>query len=249
MARKTQFSRAVLFSRSNGYVRVVMDTGTYVLASSRVDAAGARALAFQAARRHSRLVRTLRRVLEFGVVAVIAIFSAMALYRNFGGALRDVSFDGIGIEGGRITMDRPRLSGERPGGGGYVITAAKAMQDAKHPGDVDLALIGGDITMPDREVSRLSASSGHYDGGEEALDLSGDVKLTNSRYEIFLRSVHIEFKKGDYVSKEAVKVRILPDTTITADTFSAKDGGGEVRFGGHVHTLMNGAQDIQDAAP
>ena len=125
------------------------------------------------------------------------------LFRNFGHALPGVSFEGIGIEGGRITMDRPRLSGARPGGGGYEITAVKAMQDAKHPGDVDLALIGGDIATPNREVSRLSANSGHYQGADETLDLAGDVRLTNSRYEITLKSVHIEFKKGEYVVERA----------------------------------------------
>jgi lipopolysaccharide export system protein LptC len=217
-----------------------MDTGTFVLASSADAATGARARAFRHARRHSRHVWALRRALEISVVGAIVLFATIALYRTFGRALPGVSFEGIGIEGGRITMDRPRLTGARPGGGGYAITAIKAMQDAQHPGDIDLALIGGDITMPDREVSRLSADSGRYEGEGETLDLSGDVRMTNSRYEIFLRSVHIEFKKGDYVSKEPVTVHILPDATITADSFLARDGGAEVRFQGRVRTLIKG---------
>ena len=85
------------------------------------------------------------------------------------------------------------------------------MQDGKHPGDVDLALIGGDITAPNRDVSRLSANSGHYESAGETLELAGDVKLNNARYEIYPQSVRIEFKKGDYASSEPVKVRILPD--------------------------------------
>jgi len=217
-----------------------MTSAASLLAAGAADAAVARARAFAAARRHSWFVFAVRRALEIAVVAALLATTGFALYRNFGLRLRDVSFDGIGIEGGRITMDRPHLSGSRPGGGGYNITAAKAMQDAKHPGDVDLALIGGDIVTPDRETSRLSANSGHYDSAAETLDLAGNVRLTNSRYELFLASVRIAFKRGDYVSNEPVKVRILPDAAISADSFAARDGGGEVRFTGHVRTLING---------
>ena len=200
----------------------------------------ARSRAFAAARRHTRLVKALRRTLEIGIFAAVAGVVAMAALRNFGGALRDVSFEGVGIEGGRITMDKPRLSGSRPNGGGYNITAVKAMQDAAHPGDVDLALIGGDISMPDREVSRLSANSGHYESTTETLDLAGDVRLANSRYEVFLQSVKIAFKRGEYVSNEPVKVNILPDAAITADAFTVREGGAVVVFSGHVRTLLNG---------
>jgi len=220
-----------------------MEFTTYAPASGRAGAADVRARAFRSARRHSRHVWAMRRLLELAVIAVVAAAAALALYRNFGRALRDVSFEGIGIEGGRITMDRPHLTGARPGGGGYNITAVKAMQDARRPGDVDLALIGGEIAMPDREVSRLSADSGHYDGAAETLDLNGDVELKNSRYQVFLRSVRIAFRGGQYVSKEPVKVRILPDTVITADSFEVEDGGAEARFVGRVRTLINGKDE------
>jgi lipopolysaccharide export system protein LptC len=198
----------------------------------------ARGRAFTTARQHTQHVRLLRRGVELAVVGAVVASVALAGYRNFARALRDVTFEGIGIDGGKITMDKPRLSGSRPGGGGYVITAVKAMQDPRNTSEVDLALIGGDITTADHEVSRLSAESGHYESADETLDLAGDVRLKNSRYEIFLRSVHIAFKTGGYVSKEPVKVRIFPDTTITADAFEVKDGGAEALFDGRVHTIM-----------
>jgi lipopolysaccharide export system protein LptC len=220
-----------------------MDPGTYALAPDAAGRADTRLRAFAAARRHSRYVWAARRGLEIAVVLALVAFAALAFLRNFS-VLRDVTFEGIGIESGRITMDKPRLSGSRPGGGSYNITAVKAMQDGKRPGDVDLALIGGDIAMPDREVSRLSASSGHYESAGETLDLAGDVRLTNSRYEVYLQSVRIAFKKGEYVSKEPVKVRILPDAVISAESFTVQESGAVVRFEGHVRTLING----EDAA-
>ena len=198
----------------------------------------ARARAFVAARRHSRRVRLARRGLELAVVGACLAAGALVLYRNFARVLRDVSFDGIGIEDGRILMDKPRLSGSRPGGESYVINAVKATQDPRRPGVVDLAFIGGDIGTPDHDVSHLTAESGHYESVGETLDLAGDVQLKNARYELFLRSVHVEFKTGSYVSKEPVKVHIFPDTTITGDSMVVGDGGAEAHFDGHVRTLI-----------
>jgi lipopolysaccharide export system protein LptC len=216
-----------------------------VLVPPRTEAVGARERAFAAARRHSRRVRAMRRGLELAVVLGGVAIAALALYRNFGRALSGATFEGVGFEGGRITMDKPHLTGARPGGGGYDITAVKAMQDPRRPGDVDLALIGGEIVTPDHESSRLTAGAGHYDGANETLDLSDDVRLANSRYRIFLHSVRIAFKSGDYVSQEPIKAQILPDATITADTFKARNGGAEATFEGHVRTLIHG----KDAAP
>ena len=200
----------------------------------------ARARAFAAARRHSARVRWLRRALEFGVVVTVLGAGGLVAWRNFGPRLPGVGFAGVGFEGGRITMDRPRLTGARPDGRSYAITAVKAMQDAAHPGDVDLAIIGGDIVMPDKGTSRISAGSGHYDAAAETLDLKDDVRLLNDRYEIDLASVRIKFKSGDYVSDEPVKVRILPDSLITADSFAAGQNGAQAHFEGHVRTLIEG---------
>ena len=209
-----------------------------------------RARAFVAARRHTALVRALRRALEASVVLVVAGGVGLTLYRNFTPRLPGVSFSGVGIEGGRITMDKPRLTGKRSDGRSYAITAVKAMQDAQHPGDVDLAIVGGDIVMPDRGTSRISAGSGHYDGAAETLALADGVRLVNTQYEVDLHSVRIAFKTGDYVSTEPVTVRILPDASITADSFSALQNGARAHFEGHVRTIWQGqAAAIAGSAP
>jgi len=213
------------------------------------ETADVRARAFLAARRHSARVRLWRRGLEASVVLVIVYGVGLTLIRNFAPHLPGVSFAGLGIEGGRITMDKPRLTGTRPDGRSYSITAVKAMQDAQHPGDVDLAIIGGDIVMPDKGTSRISAGSGHYDAAAETLDMKDDVRLVNERYEIDLASVRIKFKSGDYVSNDPVKVRILPDSTITADSFSAFQNGAQAHFEGHVHTLIDGRNAAISEAP
>ncbi len=196
------------------------------------------ARAFQAARRHSSLVRILRLSLLLGAIGGVATLTALGLYRTFGSRLGQLSIGELSIDGTKITMDRPRLTGARPGGGGYVINAAKAIQDIRKPTDVDLVEIDGDIVPPDRDTMHLTATSGHYDSGREQLDLSGVVRLKNSSYTIGLRSAHIEFKTGTYNSREPVTVLTSTGTSITADAGSALDNGKQIEFEGHVKSII-----------
>jgi lipopolysaccharide export system protein LptC len=174
------------------------------------------ARAFEAARRHSRLVRILRTALIFGAVGGVAALTGLALYRTFGSALGQLSIGDLSIDGTKITMDRPRLTGARPDGGAYVINAAKAIQDIKHPTDVDLVEIDGDIVPPDRDTSS---------------------------YSIDLKSAHIDFKTSSYSSREPVTVVTTSGASITADSGSARDNGKEITFEGHAKTTIqpNGA--------
>ena len=196
------------------------------------------ARAFAAARRHSRLVRILRVALISGVVGGVAALTGLGLYRTFGSALGQLSIGELSIDGTNITMDRPRLTGARPDGGAYVISAAKAVQNIKDPTDVDLVEIDGDIVTPDRDTLHLTATSGHYDSGREQLDLSGVVRLKNSSYSIDLKSAHIDFKTGGYSSRESVTVVTASGASITADSGSARDNGKEITFAGHTKTTI-----------
>jgi len=196
------------------------------------------ARAFAAARRHSRLVRILRVALILGVVGGVAALTGLGLYRTFGSALGQLSIGELSIDGTNITMDRPRLTGARPDGGAYVISAAKAVQNIKDPTDVDLVEIDGDIVTPDRDTLHLTATSGHYDSGREQLDLSGVVRLKNSSYSIDLKSAHIDFKTGSYSSREPVTVVTASGASMTADSGSARDNGKEITFEGHAKTTI-----------
>ena len=64
------------------------------------------------------------------------------------------------------------------------------------------------------------------------------MRLKNSSYTIDLRSAHIEFKTGDYSSREPVTVVTASGTSISADSGSARDNGKEITFEGHVKTMI-----------
>ncbi len=230
--------------------------GRGVIALSSAPGEARIARAFAAARRHSRLVRALRAALLLGAVGAVVTLTAMGLYRTFGSPLGRLSVGGVSIDGTKIVMDRPRLTGARPDGGGYVITAVKAIQDVTHPTQVELVDIDGNIDTADRDPLHLTAASGHYDTEREGLDLSGAVHLHNNQYTVELHSAHIDFKTSAYKTQEPVTVVINTGSSIVADTASALDGGKEIAFEGHVKSVIRSndaesppAQVVKGAEP
>jgi lipopolysaccharide export system protein LptC len=184
------------------------------------------------------LVRILRALMVFGAVGGLATLTALGLYRTFGSALGRLSIGEVSIDGTKITMDRPRLTGARPDGGGYTVNAAKAIQDIRNPTDVDLVQIEGDIVPPDRDTLHISADTGHYDSAHERLDLSGAVRLKNNSYTVDLRTAHIDFRAGAYSSSDPVTVVTSTGASIVADSGTVRDSGKEIRFEGHVRSIL-----------
>jgi lipopolysaccharide export system protein LptC len=206
------------------------------------------ARAYASARRHSALVRVLRVALIVGAVGGVAILTGLGLYRTFGPRLGGLSIGEMSIDGTKITMDKPRLTGARPNGDGYVINAAKAIQDVLHPTQVELVEIVGDIGAPDHDTLHVTASQGHYETESETLDLSGVVHIKNSHYTVDLTSAHIDFKSNAYTTQEPLTVLVDTGTSIVADGASVRDNGQEITFLGRVKTVIRSKDGDADAA-
>lgn len=196
------------------------------------------AKAYRSAQRHSALVRVLRVALIVMVVGTIVTLVGKTLWRTFGLPLQQLGVSGVSIDGGKITMDNPKLTGGREGGGGYTINAKRAVQDLRHPTEVDLVEIYGDIAGGDKDVAHLTAGSGHYDTVKELITLSGIVRLRNSHYAVNLRTAIVDFKTGVYRSAEPVTVTTNNGASIVADSAYMRGNGAEIMFEGHVRTLI-----------
>ena len=196
------------------------------------------ARAFVLARRHSLLVRILRVALIFGVLGGVATLTALGLYRTFGPVFDRLSVGQVSIDGTKITMERPRLTGARQDGGGYVINAAKAIQDIAHPTQVELVDIDGDIGGANHDTLHLTATKGHYDTEKEALDLSGIVHLRNSSYTVDLKTAHVDFKTNAYDTRDGATVVTASGTSIVADAASVRENAQVITFEGHVKTII-----------
>ena len=208
-------------------------------------AADRRARAFVAARRHSMHVILLRFTLKAGLIGGAVAAILVGAFDLFGTPLAGLSLGPLGVEGTKVTMDSPRLTGYRKDGRPYLVNAAKAMQDALHPTIVELRGIDADLATSDNLTIKLTARSGTYDTSAEHLDVSDDVRVKSPQYDVAMKSASIDFKSGLYFSREPVTIVTTNGMTVDADSVSANDSGRELLFVGHVRSLFQSS--VQDA--
>ncbi len=205
---------------------------------------------FATARRRSGRVRLLRRMILISVFVVVVAMVAIAVLDPFGPKLAGLSFSNLSVDGTKIAMAKPRLAGFRSDGQPYVLTAARALQDVKHPTVAELQDLVGDMGMAGGETTRLTADAGVYDNVGERMRLTGNVKIDSARFQVRLRSVDIDFKTGLYRSDEPVEVHVGAGTTVFADRATAQNNGQELIFEGRVRTTVAPQSDasVEDQA-
>lgn len=196
--------------------------------------------AFRAARRHTLLVRFLRRAIPVGaVVAVVGLVVTPFLHPLQGVA--GFSLNSVGITGGKVKMESPRLTGYRKDNRPYEVTAVEALQDIRNPTQVEMTTMVARIQMEREGWVTVNARTGLFDTQNEKLRLVDDVKVhTESGYDMRMRTADIDFKAGTVVSREPVKVN-LSSTTIDANSLDVKDNGALIVFEGRVHVLIENA--------
>lgn len=211
--------------------------------------ARARQAAFKSARRHSGVVRWLRRAIPVGaVVAVLGLVVA-----PFFNPLRDVgnfSLGSVSLSGGKVVMEAPKLAGYRKDNSPYEVTADSALQDIRKPTQIELVKMTARVLMKSEEGwVTINARSGLFDQQKEQLKLVDDVKIrTESGYDVRMRTADIDFKAGTVNSREPVKVN-LGTTTIDADTLDVKDNGALIVFEGRVRVVIENAPANSLAGP
>jgi lipopolysaccharide export system protein LptC len=199
---------------------------------------------FKAAKRHSARVRVLRGVAIAGSLLAIALISAAALLNPLRRLPGDVSIGGVGVEGTKITVDSPKISGVQKDGSPYEIRARSGIQDITVPDIIELLGIDSKIGAADTSTTSVSAARGIYDSLHDKMTLEGDIRIKNSAgYDIRLKTARIDFKTGGLVSEEPVKV-LLDGGTIAAQQLDVSDNGHKVSFGGEVSSMIdNGAEE------
>ena len=204
--------------------------------------------AFAAAKRHSRLVRFMRIATPTAAVLAVAAIIAVAVLDPFRHEVGGLSVGELSVDGSKIVMSRPRLTGTRKDGRGYVVNAAKAIQDVAHPAAVELKEIDGDVAMADDSRMLIKAANGLYDNVHQFLRLTQDVHLRSPSYDVTLSTADIDFKSGVYRSDQPVSVVTSNGATIHADSAEARDNGAELTFVGHVRSSFVG-ETIAPSAP
>jgi lipopolysaccharide export system protein LptC len=189
------------------------------------------------ARRHSRLVRRLRRVLP--VLAGILIIATLLANRQWMLAYGPVSVDRISVENGVLKMENPRLSGYSQDDKTYEVSAVSALQDISAPNLVRLQDVVARITEKDGRWTTLNARSGLFHSGDETLRLENDIRVrTDQGYEMRLETADIAFKSGNVVSDRPVEID-MPGGTLRADSMQIENSGDRILFSGNISILYH----------
>lgn len=199
-----------------------------------------RQAAFRAARRHTLLVRVLRRAIP--LVAIVAVLGLVVVpFLNPLRGLASVSLGAVGISGGKVRMEAPKLSGYRKDNRPYEVTAAAALQDIRNPTQVELETLTARLQMEREGWVTVNAKTGLFDTQKEKLRLVDDVHVrTETGYDVRMRAADIDFKAGTVVSKDPVTVN-LGTTTIDANSLDVKDNGAMIAFEGRVRVVIENA--------
>ncbi|MBV9064848.1 MAG: LPS export ABC transporter periplasmic protein LptC, partial [Methylobacteriaceae bacterium] len=152
--------------------------------------------------------------------------------------LAHLSIGGVGLQGTKITIDTPRLTGKRRNGMPYEVRAAQGMQDMLKPDIVELAHLDAKAQMTESEWVNLTANQGIYNSAKDELFLTGLVRIrSDAGYDLKTQSALMELKTGLMKTTEPVNV-LLKAGSVEADQMQIVDSGQQVVFEGHVHSVI-----------
>lgn len=192
---------------------------------------------YSRALRHSRRVRLLKRAIPLGAFLAVALVVAITFFNPFA-SYGGLTLGPVSVSGSRIVMENPRLTGFQSESRPYVVTAREASQDVRSPHLVDLLDLRARLTTDtDGNVARVEAATGRFDTESELLELTRDVRVVSSQYTVDLQSASVDFKTGNVVSPDPVRVE-FESGTIEADGINIVENGRVISFEGNVRSVL-----------
>jgi lipopolysaccharide export system protein LptC len=193
--------------------------------------------AFASAGRHTSRVRALRRVIVIFCSVTVALGTIIIFFDPFS-RLAHLSIGGVGLQGSKITIDTPRLTGKRRNGMPYEVRAAQGIQDMLKPDIVELVRLDAKAQMTASTWVNLTADQGIYNSAKDEVQLSGLVRIrSDAGYEVKTQAALMELKTGLMKTTKPVKV-VLKAGSVEADEMQIVDSGQQVVFEGNVHSVM-----------
>ncbi len=203
---------------------------------------------YKEAGQHSARVRLLRWVMAGGAGVAIALILALALFDPFRRLPKNISIGEVYLQGTRVTVASPKISGFQTDGRPYEVKAGSGVQDTLTPSILELSDIDARIGMMDASTVQVTAAHGVYDGKQQKMVLQGDVRIWNKiGYDIRATTTTIDLQGGALGSNEPVTV-ILNGGAISANQMDIRDSGHKVSFEGAVRSLIEQASGEAEPA-
>lgn len=187
--------------------------------------------------RYSRFVLLMKRVLPIAASVLIAAVLIYSLVPRQSDRITMV-YQSLGRIENDLAMVQPRLTGTDEKGNPFVITADRAVQDARNPHRARLVNIQADMTLHGQQWVNATAAKGAFDMDAGTLALSGGISIfSDSGYELHTSRGHIDLKIGRFVGPEMVRGQ-GPSGTFSADRFEIDHATQKIHLLGDVHMTM-----------
>lgn len=204
--------------------------------------ASASDVAFSVADKHSARVRLLRKAIPMACMGAVVLAVASQFLNPFRQVEVDVGVSSVALQGSKLTMEQPKVSGFKKDAKAYEVVADSAVQDIKKPNIIELNRPVARVEMSKGSWARMSALTGVYDSSTDLLLVKDKVHMkTDSGLEMHLLSASIEMKKGSLVSDQPVHV-ILPNGWVKSARLSVIDSGNAAIFEGGVTSEFTDAE-------
>jgi hypothetical protein len=198
---------------------------------------GARARAFQAARRHSRLVGLLRIVLPLaagGVFVVFAVYVAAKWHLESS----KLKFDSVEITAEDLSMKNPTFS-DATSDGRYEVRAERAVfAFSRKDAPIKLIDISGEMFQTSGTVTKLKAKNGLYDKAKGELELFDGIEIDGTNGLIArLSRATVYTKESKVVSKHPVSAQ-TPTGSVEAQALTMHTKARLAHFRGQVSVRL-----------
>ncbi len=195
----------------------------------------ARRRAFAAAARHSARVKRLRRFILVGAALTTAGVIWYSYFRSLDVAGVHISLAKIGINGNKVTMSHPRLTGVRRDGRPYEVTAESGIQNPHDPTRTTLTHLAARLRLSDDGDTQVNGDQGVYDSRKQTLVLSGDVHIKSADFDLAMKSATMNFKTNVFRSPQPVRLDFTGGW-VKAKSMAMAENGRRITFIGHVES-------------
>ncbi len=205
-----------------------MTTNSEQVASGRVASVSRPGKNFEAARRHSRRVNTLKIGLPLGALLLVGVFAGWAWLSAPKGFTVDVT--GSAVKDGKLVMANPKLNGFTKDNLPYAMTAERAIQDLTNTSMITLEKIDARLPIEAEKWADITADDGVFDNENNTLDVTSPMTIkTSEGMRAELKSAFVDMKSGRIISSEPVRIN-LKGSELQANTMIVEERGKVVVF-------------------
>jgi lipopolysaccharide export system protein LptC len=195
------------------------------------------------ARRYSMFVKFMKGALPLAALALSGVVLVYALQPRDAGRMA-MTFERLGRVEGDLAMIKPRLSGIDNDGLPFVLTAARAIQEARGSDRVRLEDVSADISLKDGTSLHVTAAKGVVDTKTHVLQVSGGMHLVSKTgYDARTQSAVADLRAGTVHGENGIEAQ-GSFGHITAQRFALDRATRLLRFSGDVHMVLDGNKTI-----